>query len=215
MDIGIIGGGRVGTALARLATAAGHDVRIGMRALDRLGHDDGRDGHGDDALRRVSMEEAAAGEIVLLALPYTACADALPPLAAPLSGKIVVDATNPVAADWSPLALGEGNSAGAEIARLLPDSRVVKAFNTVFADIMTPQGLLRDGRLRTTAFIASDDEDASRRVAAFAESLGFAPQLAGRLSQAAHLEAIAHLNIAMALAGGGTDAAFVYHVSGG
>lgn len=203
MKIGIIGSGKVGTALARLATAAGHEVRVGTREVGDRSHDDG--------LHRVRVQEAVASDLIVLALPFAACAQALPPLESLLSGKIVVDATNPLAEDWSPLALGEGNSAGAEIARLLPASRVVKAFNTVFADIMTPHGLLRDGHSRTTAFIASDDEPAAREVAAFAESLGFAAQLAGRLSHAVHLEAIAHLNIAIALAGGGTDAAFVYH----
>lgn len=207
MKIGIIGSGKVGTALARLATAAGHDVSVGMRDIE--------DHRLDDGLRRVSLQEAAASDMVLLALPYAACAEALPPLEGLLSGKIVVDATNPVAQDWSALALGEGNSAAVEIARLLPASRVVKAFNTVFADIMTPHGLVREGHVRVTAFIASDDEPAAREVMAFAESLGFAAQLAGRLSHAAYLEAIAHLNIAMALAGGGTDAAFVFHRSTG
>ncbi len=202
MKIGIIGNGKVGGALARLAMAAGHDVRIGAQA----GGTDAGDGP-----VRISVPEAAAhGEIVMLAIPYVACAHALPPLAQMLSGRIVVDATNPVAADWSPLLLGEGNSAGLEIARLLPSSRVVKAFNTIFADIMTPDGLVRAGDRRATAFVAADDDDAATQVAALAGSLGFAPQRVGGLANARFLEAIAHLNIAIALAGGGTDAAFVF-----
>lgn len=207
MKIGIIGGGKVGTALARLAATAGHDVRIGVQ----------RDTASDDTTAvQVSVEEAAGfGEIVVLAIPFAACAQALPPLAGALTGRIVVDATNPVAADWSPLRLGEGNSAALEIARLLPDARVVKAFNTVFADIMTPARLLRDGNAKTTAFIASDDDEAAIRVAELAASMGFAPQRAGALGNAALLEAMAHLNIAIALAGGGTDAAFVYHGNAG
>lgn len=201
MKIGIIGGGKVGSALARLAMAAGHEVRIGVQTM---GNDSG------DGLPRVSLTDAAAGEIVVLAIPYSACTHALPPLASLMSSRIVVDATNPVAADWSPLALGEGNSGAQEIAQLLPSSRVVKAFNTVFADNMTPQRLIRAGHLRTTAFVASDDDAASAQVAAFAESLGFAAQRVGALANARYLEATAHLNIAIALAGGGTDAAFVY-----
>jgi predicted dinucleotide-binding enzyme len=201
MKIGVIGGGKVGGALARLAMAAGHEVRVGVQAAD----DDNGDG-----LARVSVTEAATGEIVVLAIPYAACAQALPPLAPFLSGRIVVDATNPVAADWSPLAMGENNSGAQDIARLLPSSRVVKAFNTVFADIMTPQRLIRAGQLRTTAFVASDDDAASAQVAAFAESLGFAAQRVGALANARYLEAMAHLNIAIAVGGGGTDACFLY-----
>lgn len=207
MKIGIIGGGKVGGALARLAMAAGHEVRVGVQGT---GDDSG------DGLVRVSLAEAAtSGEIVILAIPFAACAQALPPLASLLSGRIVVDATNPVAADWSPLALGEHNSGAQDIARLLPSSRVVKAFNTVFADIMTPQRLIRAGQLRTTAFVASDDDAASAQVAAFAESLGFAAQRVGGLANARHLEAMAHLNIAIALGGGGTDACFLYDRAGG
>lgn len=207
MKIGIIGNGKVGGALARLAMAAGHDVRIGAQA----GGADGGDAQVGDGPVRISVPEAAAhGEIVMLAIPYAACAHALPPLAQMLSGRIVVDATNPVAADWSPLLLGEGNSAAQEIARLLPSSRVVKAFNTVFADIMTQDGLVRVGDRRATAFVAADDDDAAAKVAALAGSLGFAPQRVGGLANARFLEAIAHLNIAIAVAGGGTDAAFLF-----
>jgi 8-hydroxy-5-deazaflavin:NADPH oxidoreductase len=201
MKIGIIGAGNVGGALARLALAAGHDVRIGAQT-------------GLDAAAsppKVDVHDAAAfGEIVLLALPYGACAAALPPLADALAGKVVVDVTNPVQADWSPLPLGEGNAAALEIARLLPGARVVKAFNTVFADVMTPARLVRTGGARTTAFVAGDDAEAVATITVFAESLGFSPQPVGALARAAFLEAVAHLNIAIALAGGGTDAAFVY-----
>ncbi|MGN6151330.1 MAG: NADPH-dependent F420 reductase [Lysobacteraceae bacterium] len=201
MQIGIIGAGNVGGALARLALAAGRDVRVGVQ-----GEPDAK-----ASPPKVGVREAAAfGELVLLALPYHVCATALPPLADALAGRIVVDVTNPVRADWSPLPLGEGNAAALEIARLLPGARVVKAFNTVFADAMTPERLVRTGGARTTAFIAGDDADAVATVAVFAESLGFSPQPVGALARAALLEAVAHLNIAIALAGGGTDAAFVY-----
>ncbi len=202
MKIGIIGNGKVGGALARLAMAAGHDVRVGAQT--------GEAAAGDEPARISVPEAAAHGEIVVLAIPYAACSHALPSLASVLSGRIVVDATNPVAADWSPLLLGEGNSAAQEIARLLPSSRVVKAFNTVFADIMTPEGLVRAEGRRATAFIAGDDEDAVTQVAGLAGSLGFAPHRVNGLANARFLEAIAHLNIAIALAGGGTDAAFVF-----
>jgi predicted dinucleotide-binding enzyme len=202
MKIGIIGGGNVGKALARLATAAGHSVSIGSQR-------DGAPGV-DGAVSTTVADAVAHGEIVILAIPFAACAEALPPLAEALAGRIVVDATNPVAADWSPLSLGEGNSAALEIARLLPGARLVKAFNTVFADVMTPERLVRVGNAKTTAFIAADDEQAATRVAEFAASMGFEPQRAGKLANAAFLEAMAHLNIAIALAGGGTDAAFVY-----
>ncbi|MFN3945277.1 MAG: NADPH-dependent F420 reductase [Allosphingosinicella sp.] len=190
MRIGIIGAGQVGSRLKDLFSSAGHDVVTAGRAGAR--------------------DAAVHGELAVLAIPYDACAEALPPLAEALAGKIVVDVTNPVAADWSPMLLGQENSAAEEIARILPRSRVVKAFNTVFADVMTPSKLERDGQ-RITCFVAGDDEDIRRVVAGIASDAGFAALDVGPLRSARHLEAMAHLNIAVALAGGGTDAAFLYH----
>ena len=189
MRIGIIGAGPVGSRLKDLFAAAGHDVV----AAGRTG----------------AREVASHGEVVLLAIPYAACAEALPPLADALAGKVVVDVTNPVASDWAPLPLGEQNSAAEEIARLLPRSRVVKGFNTIFADVMVAPKLERDGQ-RITCFVAGDDESRAA-VMGLARDAGFAPQDAGPLRAARHLEAMAHLNIAIAFAGGGTDAAFLYH----
>ena len=202
MDIGILGGGNVGSALARLAISAGHDVRIGQREAGSLAN----------GLDATTMPIAAAhGDIVVIALPFAVCADALPPLKTALAGSIVVDATNPLNADWSPLLLGQENSAAEEIARLLPESRVVKAFNTVFAHAMTSARLQRASGARITAFVAGDDDRAASQVEGFAQSLGFAPQRVGGLANARYLEAMAHLNIAIAVGGGGgTDACFLY-----
>jgi 8-hydroxy-5-deazaflavin:NADPH oxidoreductase len=197
MKIGIIGGGNLGRRLAALWQGAGHAVAVGVRGA-------GRPASGA-AYPVASVEGAAAyGEAVVLALP--ALADAL-------SGKVVVDATNPVRADWSPWPLGDQNSAAEEAARLLPGARVVKAFNTVFADVMEPARLTRGG-LRVTAFVAGDDESANGLVARLATDAGFAPLVVGPLANARYLEAMAHLNIALAQKGG-TDAAFVYHRAGG
>lgn len=192
MRIGIIGAGQLGSKLQSLLKAADHDVVAAARGGAR--------------------EASEHGEVVVLALPYAAVAEALPPLADTLAGKIVVDATNPVASDWSPLLLGQENSAGEEVARLLPRSRVVKSFNSIFADVMTPDRLVRHGQ-RATCFVAGDDPEACEIVANLAEAAGFAPVTAGPLRLARHLEAMAHLNIAVALGGGGTNAAFMYDQS--
>lgn len=189
MRIGIIGAGQLGSKLEALFTAAGHEVRAGGRTAAR--------------------DAAAHGEIVVLAIPFDACADALPPLADALAGKVVVDATNPINPDWSPMELGD-KAAAEHVQALVPDAKVVKAFNMVFADVMTREGLDRGG-VPATVFVAGDDEGARGAVASLASGIGFAPVEVGGLSHARFMEGMAHLNIQLALGmGGGTNAAFVY-----
>ncbi len=194
MKVGILGSGNVGGHLRDLCAGAGHDVVAGNRSGE------------------VSFATAANhGDIVILAVHYHVAADLLSSLVENLTGKIVVDATNPLNDDWSPLMLGQETSAGEEIARLLPRSHVVKAFNTVFADVMTPEGLSRDGVAATT-FVAGDAPDAVDAVSTLAASIGFQPEKINKLAAARHLEALAHLNIELAVGqGGGTDAAVLYH----
>lgn len=194
MKVGILGAGNVGSRLAALARSAGHDVVVGSRSgASTL----------DDAIEH--------GDIVIVAIHYSAAREVLGRFRDRLSGEIVVDATNPLNEDWSPLDLGHSTSAAEQIAKQLPGTKVVKAFNTVFADTMTPEGLVRNGQSVTT-FVASNDRGAAALVAELAESLGFSAIVSSRLLHARYLEAMAHLNIAIAVGeGGGTNSAFVYH----
>jgi predicted dinucleotide-binding enzyme len=203
MKLGFIGGGSVGGSLANLLQASGHDVTVGLREMAEK--------RADASYRAALVADAVQNaEVVFVALPYDVLATALPPLAKALSGKIVVDVSNPVNADWSPKLLGEENSAGEETQRHLPGSEVVKAFNTIFADNMRPDRLDRQGQ-RITAFVASDDGAAAETVAGLARGAGFAPMIVGPLKLARQLEAMAHLNIAIAVGqSGGTNAVFVY-----
>jgi predicted dinucleotide-binding enzyme len=203
MKIGFMGGGNVGGNLASLLQAGGHDVTVGLRDMAEK--------RGDATYRAAQVADAIQNaEVVFVALPYDALATTLPPLAKALSGKIVVDVSNPVNADWSPKLLGEENSAGEETQWLLPGSKVVKAFNTIFADNMRPERLDRQGQ-RITAFVASDDRESADAVAGLARDAGFASVIVGPLKLARQLEAMAHLNIAVAVGqSGGTNAAFVY-----
>ncbi|MEO1603425.1 MAG: NADP oxidoreductase, partial [Pseudomonadota bacterium] len=150
-------------------------------------------------------------EVIILAIPFFAAEDVLPTLAEQIADRIVIDATNPLNDDWSPRLLGQENSAAEEIARLLPDAKLVKAFNTIFADIMSESGFDRHGQ-KATLFIAGDDEVAVATVAGLASDMGLLPVRTGALTTARYLEAMAHLNIAIAVGqSGGTNAAFVYH----
>lgn len=194
MRIGVLGNGNVGSRLSTLLAQGGHEVLVGSRS-------------GGISLQQVALH----CDVVVVAIHYHAAKEALAPLAGLLTDKIVVDATNPLNDDWSPLLLGQETSAAEEISRILPRSRIVKAFNTIFADVMKADAIKREGQ-NITAFTAGDDEVAVDTVAALARDAGFKPVAINKLSAARYLEAMAHLNIELAVGqGGGTNAAFLYH----
>lgn len=196
MKIGIIGNGNVANRLKNLAEYAGHQVKLSTRMPTK---------------RQFSFVEAAEfGELIILAVPYTAVADLSQSLTSKLSNKVLIDATNPLNADWSPLSIEDGLSAGETIQQLFPTSRVVKAFNTIFADAMLRRQN-GSGEPATTAFLCKDDVQARNQVSIVIKELGFTPVDAGPLSCARYLEAMAHLNIQLAVAmGGGTQGIFHY-----
>lgn len=195
MNISFIGAGNVASSLGNLFANSGHTVKYGTQNPN-----DGQ----------LSISEACIfGEVVCFAIPYSAMENVLIINKESLKGKIVVDITNAInIEDWSPLFLGE-DSGGEQTARLLPESKVVKAFNTIFADIMKPEKQQFDGQ-KLTAFIASDDTEAALTIKKLADEAGFSGFVVGGIKNARYLEAIAHLNIAVAMSGGGTDAGFTY-----
>ncbi|TDR31628.1 NADPH-dependent F420 reductase [Hydromonas duriensis] len=204
MKIGILGFGSVGQKLAKLFADAGHEVSIGLR--------NNADAQNNSAYRFGSFAEVAANvDALALAIPYKASLDALNNLASALEDKIIIDNTNPLNDDWSPLLLGQENSAGETIQAALPKSHVVKAFNTIFADVMQKEAHSRNGQ-NITAFIAGNNDEAKNTVMELAQAVGFSPLDTGDISSSRYLEAMAHLNIRIAVPlGGGTNAAFLYH----
>lgn len=199
MKIAILGFGNVGKQFADLFSKAGHEIVIGLRSAPNQ----------ELPYPSATFKEAAeVANIVAIAIPFTACADVLPELSEVTKGKIVIDSTNPLNADWSPKLLGQENSASEEISRLLPEAYVIKAFNTIFADVMNEP--MRDGQA-ITAFIAGDNDEAKQKVIALARDIGYVPVDTGPLYTARYLESMAHLNIQIAVdQGGGTNAAFIY-----
>mgnify|MGYP001189045524 CR=1 FL=1 len=111
-----------------------------------------------------------------------------------LAGKVVVDITNPLTADYMGLTLGHGTSAAEEIAKAVPGAEIVKAFNTVFAQVLGEGADFGGGR-KVEVFVASDSERAKQAARAIAESIGFAVVDAGPLKNARYLEPVAGLNI--------------------
>jgi NADPH-dependent F420 reductase len=137
-----------------------------------------------------------SGDVVVLAVPYPAVADVLAARGESLAGKVVVDITNPLDfATFDSLTVPAGSSAAAQIAAALPQSRVLKAFNTTFAGTLAP-GVV--GPLPTTVLIAGDDADAKALLAGIVTAGGLRAVDAGSLRRACELEALGFLQLSLA-----------------
>ena len=114
--------------------------------------------------------------------------------AGPLQEKIFIDCTNPLQPDFSGLVLGHATSAAEEIAKMAPGAKVVKAFNSAFADIYHSDSRLFGSRM-PTMFYCGDDAVAKTTVARLIRETGFEPIDAGPLRSARYLEPLAMLMI--------------------
>jgi len=110
-----------------------------------------------------------------------------------LKGKVIVDITNPLTADYTGLTIGHSTSAAEEIQKAFPGAKVVKAFNTVFAQVIAGGAKLAGATV--PVYFAGDDAAAKETVKALIQSTGFAPVDAGGLRNARYLEPLAALNI--------------------
>ncbi|MFC6289049.1 NADPH-dependent F420 reductase [Levilactobacillus angrenensis] len=137
------------------------------------------------------------GSIVVLAVPYNAALSIAKANQAALAGKVVVDITNPLNFDtWDELVVPADSSAAAQIAALLPDSKVVKAFNTTFA--ATLQSRKVSDQAQTTVMAAGDDDAAKQELADALTDSGVAFVDAGALKRARELESFGFLQMTLA-----------------
>ena len=186
MTTAIIGLGNMGKGLAR-RLAGKTDLILASRDSAAVS----AFAAGLSGVKTASVEEAiAAADIVIIAVPY---AGTLELAASPaLKGKVLVDMTNPVNAEFNGLLLGHTTSAAEEIQRVAKDARVVKAFNTIFAALL-------DAPVANTAavpvFLAGDDAAAVDAVADLVVKAGFAADKTGPLDVARLLEPLGMLNI--------------------
>lgn len=190
MNLLILGAGNMGSALALQFTRAGHDVRLAATSLDKAAAVAAR----IPGSRAVALAGSAAGsDVIVVATPYD---QALPALraAGPVEGKVVIDLTNPLTADYMGLTLGHDTSGAEEIARAIPGAEVAKAFNTLFAQVLAEGASFADGQT-APSFVASDSARAKATATALIESIGFQPVDAGPLKNARYLEPLAGLNI--------------------
>jgi NADPH-dependent F420 reductase len=174
--LSILGTGNMGAAIAGVAGRGGHTVQL-------LGSGD--------------VETALTGDIVVLAVPYPALKAVIAQRQDQLDGKVVVDITNPLNFEtFDSLVVAPDSSAAAEIAAALPQSRVLKAFNTTFAGTLAAGTV---GSLPTTVLIAGDDADAKAELGGIVTSGGLKAVDAGSLARARDLEALGFLQLTLAV----------------
>jgi 8-hydroxy-5-deazaflavin:NADPH oxidoreductase len=201
MNITILGAGNMGAAFAKQLTGAGHQVRVTGRNTAKVA---AVAAAYPPAIASTAREALGDSEVVIVATGYSDAVPALKSLGT-LEGEVVIDITNPMSADFASLTIGHETSAGEEIAMALPGAHVVKAFNTVFAQVLS-EGPAFAGGQTAPVFVASDSEHAKQVATALIESIGFRSVDAGPLRNARYLEPLAGLNIYLGYAAGhGTD----------
>jgi hypothetical protein len=189
--IAIVGAGNIGSALARLWSEAGHEISLAVR--------EGSSPKSIPGVRTGPAKEIAGkAEIVLLAVPWPACKDALASCG-DLDGKIIVDCTNPVLPTLEGLEFGGTDSAAEQLQRLATGARLVKAFNTIGAPLL---GNATFGGLQADGYFCGDDAAAKSAVAPLIAAAGLRPLDAGPLRNARYLEAMAMLWIDLAVTRG-------------
>jgi predicted dinucleotide-binding enzyme len=171
--ITIIGSGNVGTALKKGFESVGYDVKNAGR--------DPKD------IRAAT----AWGDIIVPAIPFGALDDAVRAMGDALQGKVLLDVTNVLTPEYE-LAIGCTTSGAEELQKKAPKAKVVKAFNTVFAQNMST-GRVKGEKL--TLFVAADDKAAKDLVLAAGQSIGFDPVDAGPLKNARWMETLGYFNI--------------------
>jgi predicted dinucleotide-binding enzyme len=193
-SVSIIGLGNMARTLAGRALAGGNAVEI-------IGRDPAKAKEVAAALDGATAGTAGtapAGDIVVLAVPYTSAVQVVVQYGDALAGKVIIDISNTFNADTTGLVTPDGTSGAQEIAKAVPASaHVVKAFNTVFGHVLA-QGRSVD------VFFAGDDARAKASVSAFIESLGLRPLDVGGLEMARWLEGVGPLLMGLARHGVGS-----------
>lgn len=176
--VSIIGTGNMGQAIASVVRAGGGTVEL---------------------IGEADAGKVATGDVVVLAVPYPAVKEVLATHGENLTGRIVVDITNPLNFEtFDSLTVPADSSAAQEIAAAVPGARVVKAFNTTFAATVASGAV---GAVTTTVLLAGDDAEAKTLLADILTAGGLRAIDAGPLRRARELEALGFLQITLAASG--------------
>ena len=192
MQIAVIGTGNVGAALGKRWAEGGHRVVFGTRDPESAKVTALVEAAGPNASADRIANATARAEVVLLAVPWDVVRLVLEN-AGELSGKVLIDATNPIAP--AGLAVGFDTSGGELVAEWAPGARVVKAFNTTGANNLADS---RYGDVRPSMFLCGDDAAAKQIAGELAGEIGFEAIDAGALSLARVLEPLTVLWVSLA-----------------
>lgn len=174
--VSIIGNGNMGSAIGGIVAAGGNTVEY-------VGRD---------------TSDAITGDIVVLAVPHTSLDEIVAARGADLAGKVVVDITNPLNFEtFDSLVTPADGSKASELAAALPESRVLKAFNTNFAATLATK-TVGDAQ-PTTVLVAGDDELAKQALIDVVRAGGVNAVDAGSLARARELESIGFLQLTLAV----------------
>ncbi len=194
MNVSIIGNGKMAKGIATRLVSGGHKVTIhsqdtakGNELAEQLKN------VSDSADVTVVPVGSETDEIVIVATPYAEIENVSKKYDG-LAGKIVVDITNPVDFNTFQLIPEAGQSGAQEIAKILSESTIIKAFNTTLA------GPLEAGQVEgkeLDVFIAGDNEEAKSKISELVKTSGMRPVDVGSLANSRHLEGFALIQMAI------------------
>src|SRR4051812_37898315 len=189
MRVAVLGAGTMGRAMSALLAHHGHTVILGTRSATQQARTIEPAAGPIEA--RTYRDATTAAEIVVLTTTWEHTELAVR-AAAPYDGRVLIDCTNPECADGRSLAVGLTMSGAEHVAAWAGDARVVKAFNHIYAEVLSSPETLARG---VSVFVCGDDPAARRTVCDLSAALGLHPREAGPLSTARYLEPLAMLMV--------------------
>ncbi len=187
MRIGIVGAGMIGSTLAKLWVAAGHEVRLASRHPESLQKLVERLGKGASA--STAVDAAKFGEVVMLTVPLSAVPGLAKDLAPQLAGKVVLDTGNAYESrdgDAARQASRHPRGSAGWAAAMFPGAQWVKAFNTVYYKTLEKEAHRKGPRVGIP--LAGDDREALEIAAGLARDAGFDPVIVGPLERGKEFE---------------------------
>lgn len=184
LKIGVIGSGRIGSALGSVWVKAGHQVMFSSRTIEK----DRKlaASLGPNARAGTPREAAAFGDVLLIAVPYRAMPDVGKELGDAVKGKFVIDPSNPIPSRDGEIATwAREKGAGAASAELLPGARIVRAFNAIGYARMAKAHETQGERIGMP--MAGDDAKAIEVASRLIREIGYEPVLVGGLAMGKYL----------------------------